>query len=187
MSHIVIISGPPGAGKSSVAESLCERYDRTVHLKTDDLYASIRMGFISPWKPESDRQNHMISRAAARAATAFAHELYAVFIDGVIGPHLLPEYIEELRTAAVPVHFVVLRPSLEDVVSRGTRREGGDIAPENMRVPEPLLRRGHETFERWGDFAGLTIDSSSLTADQTADRVMDACGAGECLVWTPES
>jgi chloramphenicol 3-O-phosphotransferase len=128
----------------------------------------------------------MVSRAAARAATAFAQELYAVFIDGVIGPHLLPEYLEELRPAAVPVHFVVLRPSLEEIVRRGTTREGGDIVPGNMRVPEPLLRRGHETFERWGDFAGLTIDNSSLTADQTADRVMDACGAGACLVWTPE-
>ncbi len=186
MSHIVIISGAPAAGKSSVAESLCARYDRTVHLKTDELYASIRMGFVSPWKPESDRQNHMVSRAAARAATAFAQELYAVFIDGVIGPHLLPEYIDELRAAAVPVHFVVLRPSLEAVVRRGTTREGGEMAPANMRVPEPLLRRGHETFERWGDFAGLTIDNSGLTADQTADRVMDACGAGECLVWTPD-
>jgi chloramphenicol 3-O-phosphotransferase len=186
MSHIVIISGPPGAGKSTVAESLCARYDRTVHLKTDELYASVRMGFISPWKPESDRQNHMISRAAARAATAFAQELYAVFIDGVIGPHLLPEYLEDLRAAAVPVHFVLLRPSLDEIVRRGLTRVGAETAPASMRVPEPLLRRGHATFERWGDFAGLTIDNSELTADQTADRVMDACGAGECLVLAPE-
>jgi cytidylate kinase len=186
MSHIVIISGPPGSGKSSVSESLCERYDRTVHLKTDELYASIRMGLISPWKPGSERQNSMISRAAARAATAFAQDLYAVFIDGVIGPHLLPLYLEELRSAARPVHFVVLRPSVDEIVRRGTEREGADVVPEAMRVPEPLLRRGHETFERWGDFAGLTIDNSGLTADQTADRVMDACGAGQCLVLTPD-
>lgn len=186
MSHIVIISGPPGAGKSSVAESLCERYDRTVHLKTDELYASIRMGFISPWKPESDRQNHMISHATARAATAFAQDLFAVFIDGVIGPHLLPDYIEELAAAGVPVHFVILRPSIEEVVRRGKTRDDGP-APAAMKVPEPLLRRGHETFEQWGDFAGLTIDSTSLTADQTADRVMDACGDGSCLVFVPEA
>ncbi len=182
MSHIVILSGPPAAGKSSVAEALCARYDRTVHLKTDELYASIRMGFTSPSKPESNRQNHMVSRAAARAATAFAQELYAVFIDGVIGPHLLPAYLEELRAAAVPVHFVVLRPSLDEIVRRGLVREHTERAPNAMRVPEPLLREGHASFERWGDFAGLTIDNSELTADQTADRVMDACGAGKCLV-----
>jgi chloramphenicol 3-O-phosphotransferase len=187
MPQIVIISGPPGAGKSSVARSLCERYDRTVHLQTDELYASIRMGFVSPWKPESHRQNRMVSRAAARAATAFAQDLYAVFIDGVIGPHLLPVYVEELRAGGVPVHFAVLRPSLDEIVRRGTTREGANAIPAAMRVPEPLLRRGHDTFVRWGDFAGLTIDNSGLTSDQTADRVMDACGTGECLVWTPEA
>jgi chloramphenicol 3-O-phosphotransferase len=180
MAHIVIISGAPGSGKSAVAESLCTRYDRTVRVATDDMYDSIRMGWVSPWKPESGRQNRMVSRAAARAATAFAQELYAVFIDGVIGPHLLPEYLSELRVAAVPVHFVVLRPSLDEVLRRGISREA------RVRVPEPQLREGHAMFERWGDFAGITIDSSGLTADQTADRVMDACGAGACLVLAPE-
>jgi hypothetical protein len=165
---------------------LCERYDRTVHLKTDDLYAAIRMGFISPWKEESDRQNRMVSRATARAATAFAQDLYAVFIDGVIGPHLLPVYLEELRAAGVPVHFVVLRPSIDEIVRRGTTRKGADAIPQAMRVPEPFLRRGHDMFARWGDFAGLTIDNSDLTADQTADRAMDACGSGEGLVLTPD-
>ncbi|MDE3097596.1 MAG: AAA family ATPase, partial [Chloroflexota bacterium] len=78
MSQIVIVSGPPGSGKSSVCESLCARYDRTVHLETDQLYAAIRMGFIKPWLPASDRQNRMVTRAAARAAVAYAQELYAV-------------------------------------------------------------------------------------------------------------
>jgi chloramphenicol 3-O-phosphotransferase len=180
MSQIVIISGPPGAGKSSAAHALCERYDRTVHLDTDQLYASIRMGFISPWKSGSDRQNHMVSRAAARAATAYAEELFGVFIDGVIGPHLLPEYIEELKRARVPVHFVLLLPSVDEVVRRGLSRE------ETLRVPEDKLREGHAIFVRHGPFAGCTIDNSGLTAQQTADLVMEACGRGGCLVYTPE-
>lgn len=185
MSHIVILSGPSGAGKSSVARALCERYDRTVHLKTDEIYASIRMGFISPWKPASNRQNRIVSRATARAATAFAQELYAVFIDGVIGPHLLPEYLNELRPAGVPVHLALLRPSLDEILQRALAREDTVRVPAPMHVPEPVLREGYAAFERWGDFAGLTIDNSGLTADQTADRVMDACGAGECLVLAP--
>ena len=49
------------------------------------------MGYIPPWKPGSTRQNMMVSRAAARAATAFAQEQYGVFIDGVIGPSHLPD------------------------------------------------------------------------------------------------
>jgi len=179
MSQIVIISGAPGAGKSSVTRALCERYDRTVHIETDQFFAAIRMGLISPWKVESDRQNHMVSRAAARAATAYAEELFGVFIDGVIGPHLLQVYLRELAVTGLPVHFVLLAPSADAIVARGMSRE--DI----MRVPPHLLRRGCETFREWGAFAGATIDNTALTADQAADLVMEACDRGAALVQAP--
>jgi chloramphenicol 3-O-phosphotransferase len=176
MSHIVILSGPSGAGKSSVARALCERYDRTVHLETDWFFDAIQMGRWDRMKPESARQNLMVIRAAARAATAYAQELYAVFIDGVIGPHLLPVYTEELARAGVPVHFVLLIPSLEETLRRVVPRD------RNRRMVEQQHRVLYAQFVRYGAFAGITIDNTDLSADQTADRVMDACGAGACLV-----
>ncbi len=179
MLQVVILSGASGAGKSSVAEALCERYDRTVHLETDALYDWIRMGRWDRMRRESARQNRMIVRAAARAATAYAQDLYAVFIDGVIGPHLLPIYLEELRPAGVPVHFVLLRPSLDITLARVAPRDSA------RKMIEEQHRVLHAQFERYGDFAGMTIDNSALTAQETADRVMDACGRGDCLVLPP--
>lgn len=179
MSQIVILSGPPGAGKGTVAEALCERYDRTVHLETDLLYDSIRMGYVPPWRDGSDRQNHMVSRAAARAATAYAEEMYGVFIDGVIGAHLLPEYIEELKRAGVPVHFVVLLPTLNEIVRRASARE------KQIAWTDDMFAKAYALFADSGAFPAHRIDSSSMTAQQTADAVMDACGRGECLVLSP--
>jgi chloramphenicol 3-O-phosphotransferase len=176
MAQIVILSGPSGAGKSAVAESLCERYDRTVHLETDAFFSWIRMGYVNPMKAASNRQNEMVSRAAARAATAYVQDLFAVFIDGVIGPHLLPVYLEELRSAKVPVHFVNLRPTLDETL----RRVAGRTPARTL--PEAQHRDLYAQFVRYGDFAGITIDNTSRTADQTGDRVMDACGAGDALV-----
>jgi chloramphenicol 3-O-phosphotransferase len=181
MSQIVIVSGPSGAGKSSVCRALCERYDRTVHLETDLFFDAIQMGRIHPMRAESDHQNRMVSRAVARAATAYAQELYAVFIDGVIGPHLLPVYLEELAPAAVPVHFVLLMPSVEESLRRVAPRE------EQRRMVEDLHRELHDQFIARGGFAGITIDNTHLTANETADRVMAACGAGDCLVYQPVS
>ena len=180
MSQIVIVSGPPGAGKSTVCELLCERYDRTVHLETDDVYAWIRMGFTQPWKPGSLRQNLMATRAAARAATAFAEEGFGVFIDGVIGPVHLPVYVDELKAARVPIHLAVLLPSLESAVRRAAEREKSIIGAEEM------FRRVYPMFTDAGDFGGRTIDSTHMSAQQVADLVMEKCGTGECLVWSPD-
>jgi chloramphenicol 3-O-phosphotransferase len=178
MSQIVILSGPSGAGKSSVAESLCERYDRTVHIKMDDFYESIRMGRINPMRPESNHQNIMVTRAAARAASAYAQDLFAVFIDGVIGTHLLPVYVDELRDSGVAVHFVLLMPTLEETLAR--------VAPRDSRRQMPLEKHRalYAQFERYGAFAGCVVDTTGLTPDQSADIVMARCGEGACLVRT---
>jgi chloramphenicol 3-O-phosphotransferase len=178
MSQIVIVSGPPGAGKSTVCDLLCERYDRTVHLETDDAYGWIRMGYVPPWKPESTRQNMTVSRAAARAATAFAEEQYGVFIDGVVGPMHLPVYVDELAKAGVPIHYVVLLPTVDVVIKRAASRDKQIAGAE-----EDMFRRVHTMFT--DSTPGWRVDNSDMTAQQTADAVMDACGCGDALVWAP--
>jgi chloramphenicol 3-O-phosphotransferase len=180
MAQIVILSGPSGAGKSATAESLCERYDRTVHLETDQFFKWIRMGFVDPMKPASNRQNIMISRAAARATTAYVQDLFAVFIDGVIGPHLLPVYIEELRLLNQPVHFITLLPTLEESLRRVS-----DRTPDRRLSPDHH-RELHRQFVSYGEFAGVTIDNTGLSPDQSGDLVMEACGAGRALVIDPD-
>ena len=174
---IVIVSGNSGAGKSSACESLCERYDRTVHLETDDVYDWLRMGKIPPWREGSSEQNHTVSRACARAATAFAQQGWGVFIDGVVGPHILPDYIEELQAANVPVYYVVLRPSAREAERRANQRG------ERIMGPTALFERVQTMFD--GDLPGWQLDNTTLTADQTADAIMAACGTGEALVWSP--
>lgn len=173
---VVIISGPSGAGKTSVALALCERYDRTAHIETDAFLAAIQMGRINPMRPESGRQNVMVARAAARAASAYAENLFTVFIDGVIGPHLLPVYVEELRPHGVPVHFALLMPPLDVTLAR--------VAPRHSRrrMEEQAHRDLYAQFERYGNFAGRTIDTGALTPDQSADAIMELCGQGACLV-----
>ena len=170
------------AREAEQAESdLCERYDRTVHIETDAFYGWIRMGYVRPWLEGSDRQNRMVARAIARAATVYAQDLYAVFIDGVIGPHLLPIYVDELAAAGAPVHLAILMPPLEATLARVRQRE------PTANVPEGPHRRLYQQFKRYRAFAGCTFDNGDLTPDQAGDRIMEACGRGDCIVYSPVS
>ena len=65
---MIILTGPPAAGKTTVAKLLAtEASGPTVHLTTDLFYRSIRTGFILPFLPEAQRQNEVVIEAITAA------------------------------------------------------------------------------------------------------------------------
>ena len=80
-----MITGPPGAGKSSVSEQLANQFEPSALVAGDSFFAMIKQGYILPWLPQSRRQNTVIIEAAAAAAGRLTDICFVVY-DGVLGP-----------------------------------------------------------------------------------------------------
>jgi cytidylate kinase len=95
--EVIILTGPPAAGKTTVAELVAGDAARpTLHLVTDVFYRSIRTGFVLPFLPEAERQNEVVMGAIVATVSTFARGGYDVVVDGIIGPWFLAPF----RTAA---------------------------------------------------------------------------------------
>lgn len=161
MSALVLVAGPPGAGKSTVARLLAAGWKPTVHLHTDDVYAWIATGYIEPWRPESHAQNVTIASVVAAAADRFATAGYTVVVDGVLSPWSIEPY----RALEREVTYVVLRPSLEAAEHRAAHR--GDHPLKDLSVVGQM----HAVFADLGDLEHHAIDSTNQTPQETAAEV----------------
>jgi cytidylate kinase len=99
MGRIVIISGSPGSGKSTITQILAENspYEKTVHIHTDDFYKYICKGYIEPWQNGAGEQNATVLETIALCAKSFADGGYEVFVDGVIGPWFINPWVKLAR------------------------------------------------------------------------------------------
>jgi len=161
---IYVVSGLPGAGKSTVSYLLAKRFERSVHIEADLVQQLIVAGSVWPeWEPrdEATRQFALRRRNVSMLADSFFEAGFAPVIDDiVIGSHI-DEYVSGL--CGRPLLFVTLIPR-----------------PDVIRERE-MLRKKH-VFDKWAHLdealrtemarIGLWIDSSEMTAEETVDEIV---------------
>ena len=131
--ELIVVSGPPGSGKSTVSGLLAGLFDPSVLVAGDEFFGFLRNGRVEPWLPESDRQNATVIAAAAAACGEFVTGGYTCVYDGVVGPWFIDRFLA--GTGLRLLHFALLLPDEQTCVSRVLTREAHPFADEDATRP----------------------------------------------------
>jgi tRNA uridine 5-carbamoylmethylation protein Kti12 len=174
MASIVVITGCPGSGKTTIARRLADEQETGIHLQVDDFFDGVAHP-IDPTKPESHRQNEIVIKAASAAASVFAAGDYRVFVDGIIGPWFIQTFVQALPPSQT-CHYVILTAPLDETLRRALARQDADkFGPEGVR-------HMHNSFSNPGDYEKHRLATDGLSVPETVSAVRGAIASNAYVV-----
>ncbi|MET9972127.1 Pro-rich N-terminal domain-containing protein [Streptomyces sp. NPDC006356] len=168
----VLLIGPAGAGKTSVAKYWADhRRVPTAHISLDDVREWVRSGFADPqsgWNDNSEAQYRLARRTCGFAARNFLANGISCILDDAVFPDRpvvgLGGWKRHVGPGLLPV---VLLPGLEIVLERNAERSG------NRRLTDEEVARIHGRMAGWYGSGLPIIDNSQLDIPQTAQVLND--------------
>jgi len=166
MKPLVIISGPIGAGKTTVARELVASSPPPVaYIEGDKFWFFIAKG--AGRRREKDFK--MIMTAITAAALPYALYGYEVILDFSIPPWFLETAQRVVKAKDLSLDYVVLRPSETVCATRAASRAEGTIADYTAY---------RELYSSFDGAERYTIRDDTADPSSVAARIRDGLNAG---------
>jgi hypothetical protein len=174
---VLLLTGSPGCGKTTVAPRVADRHEPSVCLDLDWFFAKVRKGFVQPWRDEAHDQNRIILGAAAEAVAAFAEGGYFTVAEGILYPFMLDLFAAACVPRGIALNYAVLRAPIGTAQQRVQDRR---TEPEHLGA----LADAAVVDDLWTQFEGQgleerhRVDSGARSPDTIAAEIDDRLEAG---------
>lgn len=141
---VIWISGPPAAGKSTLAAELVKKFSRALIIPIDDIREWVKVGGAGPvpWTDETERQYRLGEIAACLVARHYFQSGFSVVIDACRSPIRIDELLQE-QVPELKVNRFLLLPSLQENLRRAHSRIGKDFAPDFL---DSIIESTHRNY-----------------------------------------
>jgi adenylylsulfate kinase-like enzyme len=170
-SPLLILTGPPGAGKTTLGRLVASHFSPSIVLDADWFWNSMVRGLIPPWEPASNEQNRTLTRASLAATTRLANGGFTTVLEGHFGPWHVEILREELSRTDTPAAYVILRPPLEECLRRANERRREPQHRDALH-DEGVIRGLYAQYEAPGPFEGHVL-SATGTLDDTVTSIVE--------------
>lgn len=165
MEGVLLISGAPGAGKTTVSRLVASRFEKSACIEGDLVgHHFIVNGLVPPEGPklQADRQLDLRRRNTCSLANAFRAEGFVTVVDDVVVSRgVLDQYRRWIEQK--PLRLVQLTPRLDVLEARDANRD-----KHVFHLWGHLHHELHEHMER----VGLWLDSSDQMPSATVEAIL---------------
>lgn len=163
---IIVITGIMASGKSTVAQLLSERFEKSAHVRGDIFRRMVvnDRREVSPDAAKDELEQLLLRyRLAAHTADAYFDSGFTVVVQDVIVGSMLNDFISFIQNR--PLYVVVLCPDAGVVAKREAERSKKGYGIWTVEGLDQLLRNETPRLGMW-------LDSSELSPEETVDEIL---------------
>ncbi len=158
---ILILTGPAGVGKNTIARILATKRERCAVIDADAVRWMLLQPHKAPWSGEEGRRQQILGvKNACLLAHNFVQNNSDVVILDVLSKETLDIYKKEL--SKLNPKIILLLPTFEEIQRRNKTR------PLHITEEEiAMLYKSQEVLQNYDE----KIDNSNLSAEEAADKL----------------